>query len=67
MFGYAPNGYRLWDMASEKVLTSRDVKFDESTFPMKNLKDTLKPLIISTHEQYGEIKMIYSWVKMRSS
>ena len=54
-------------MASEKVLSSRDVKFGESTFPMKNLKDTLKPLIISTHEQYGEIKMIYSWVKMRSS
>ena len=56
MVGYAPNGYRLCDMASEKALTSRDVKFDEVTFPMKNLKDTLKPLIISTHEQEGEIK-----------
>ena len=33
MVGYAPNGYRLWNIMKQKIITSRDVKFDEESFP----------------------------------
>jgi len=32
MVGYGPNGYRLWNMDTRKLIYSRDVKFDESRF-----------------------------------
>ncbi|KAG7302945.1 hypothetical protein JYU34_012939 [Plutella xylostella] len=30
MVGYAPTGYRLWDPETNKIIISRDVRFDES-------------------------------------
>lgn len=35
MIGYAPTGYRLYDMGKNKIIVSRDVKFNESEFPFK--------------------------------
>lgn len=35
MIGYAPTGYRLYDMEKNKIIVSRDVKFNESEFPFK--------------------------------
>lgn len=54
--GYAPNGYRLWDMQARKVILARDVKFDENCFPYKGLvNESSEPKIIwSIHEQEGE-------------
>lgn len=36
MLGYAPTGYRLWDVKKEKIIISRDVEFDENKFYFKN-------------------------------
>ena len=36
MVGYAPNGYRLWDVKKNKIIVARDVKFDENNFWYKN-------------------------------
>lgn len=36
MLGYVPNGYRLWDVERQMVIYSRDVKFDENSFPFKS-------------------------------
>lgn len=35
MVGYAPTGYRLWSTERNKIIISRDVKFDESKFWFK--------------------------------
>ena len=36
--GYEPNvkGYRLWDPVSKKTLVSRDVRFEEDVYPMRD-------------------------------
>lgn len=57
MIGYAPNGYRLWDMQARKVRIARDVKFDEGTFPYSQLKPVENvPLVVNfPFEQEGEV------------
>lgn len=35
MMGYTNTGYRLWDTENNKIITSRDVKFNESSFYFK--------------------------------
>lgn len=35
MLGYAPTGYRLWNLKTRKMFVARDVKFDETSFPFK--------------------------------
>lgn len=41
MIGYAPMGYRLWDDDERKVVVSRDVIFDESSFPFSSSQPPL--------------------------
>lgn len=38
MLGYCPNRYRLWDLEENKLITGRDVVFDES----KTIKSSLR-------------------------
>lgn len=39
MVGYAPSGYRLWNEKTNKVIISRDVRFDEAHFYfMRNIQ-----------------------------
>lgn len=54
--GYAPNGYRLWDMENKKVILARDIKFDETCYPFKakEKQDVLPTTIKISHEQEGE-------------
>lgn len=33
MVGYAPKGYRLWDVGETRIVIARDVKFEEDSFP----------------------------------
>lgn len=59
MIGYAPNGYRLWDKKSRKIIIARDVKFDENLFPyadIENMKPEIDvPLLVRfPFEQEGE-------------
>lgn len=57
MIGYAPNGYRLWDMEKKKVITARDVKFDENDFPFAHVKNSNSSDVIviqRSYEQEGE-------------
>ena len=42
MVGYAPNGYRLWDIQNSKVIIARDAKFEESCFPYSFIQKELK-------------------------
>lgn len=39
MFGYATNGYRLWDLQTEEIIIRRDVVFDENRF-VSNIEST---------------------------
>lgn len=36
MIGYAPTGYRLFSLEKEKIIISRDVKFNENQFAFKD-------------------------------
>uniref|UniRef100_A0A1Y1L115 Retrovirus-related Pol polyprotein from transposon TNT 1-94 n=1 Tax=Photinus pyralis TaxID=7054 RepID=A0A1Y1L115_PHOPY len=36
MLGYAPTGYRLWNIALNKLIVARNVKFNEYNFEYKN-------------------------------
>lgn len=38
--GYAKNGYRLWDIDTKRVITSRNVRFDETTVKHEFLPST---------------------------
>ena len=60
MVGYAPNGYCLLNITKRKIITSRDVKFDEESFPYKSERTNPEPdnnylIITESHEQEGEI------------
>lgn len=48
MIGYAPNGYRLWNRRTRKVVIARDVRFDETCFPYASEKKDEKPLELVT-------------------
>lgn len=52
MVGYAPNGYRLWDRKSGRIVLARDVKFNETFFPYeKNREEHDKvPLVVVPYE-----------------
>ena len=39
--GYAPQGYRLWDLETEQIVIGRDIRFDESTM----FKDTIVNIV----------------------
>lgn len=57
MVGYAPNGYRLWDMEKQKVIIARDVKFEENMFPFMQLNNVILNDVVTVsrrHEQEGE-------------
>ena len=43
LVGYEPNskGYRLWDKSTHSIYLSRDVTFDESSFPTKTTETKL--------------------------
>lgn len=54
MVGYAPNGYRLWDLGERRIVIARDVMFKENFFPSVNdARDYAeeRPLI---YEEEGE-------------
>lgn len=36
MVGYAPTGYRLWNIRKEKIIIARDVEFNENIFVFKD-------------------------------
>lgn len=58
MLGYVPNGYKLWDQKDRRTFTSRDVKFDEGSFPFKEKTKSVKtvqPIIVKSLEQEGDI------------
>nr|XP_037873962.1 uncharacterized protein LOC101742499 [Bombyx mori]XP_037873963.1 uncharacterized protein LOC101742499 [Bombyx mori] len=39
LVGYSPNGYRLWDPTSNKVIVSRDVRIDETQLNYKETEE----------------------------
>lgn len=39
MIGYAPSGYRLWDIERRQLFIARDVKFNENCFPFAEIQD----------------------------
>jgi hypothetical protein len=45
LLSYLTNGkgYRLWDLASKKIVTSRDVSFENTSFPYKNITPSVLP------------------------
>lgn len=53
MVGYAPNGYRLWDMERRKVFTARDVKFDETHYPYKSTEESEKLNRVATQARWN--------------
>ena len=54
MVGYAQNGYRFM---KQKIITARDVKFDEVSFPYKSDKTNAEALF-QYHIQKFQIEMI---------
>ena len=56
--GYVPNGYKLWNMDANKIITARDVKFQEDSFPFKSLQK----MDVSTDSQ---IQIIYRVAHIR--
>ncbi|KXJ62562.1 hypothetical protein RP20_CCG018933 [Aedes albopictus] len=57
MVGYAPNGYRLWNKSTRRIVIARDVKFNEKYFPYAEdcEESGLEQLIVPmTYEQEGE-------------
>lgn len=56
MVGYAKNGYRLWNSISDKLISSRDVKFDETQIkykePQRETKDGGDEVRIYNEETY---------------
>lgn len=57
MVGYAPNGYRLWDRKSRRIVIARDVKFNETCFPYEKSPEKHEngPLVVVPYEQEWEV------------
>ena len=54
MVGYAANGYRLWNITKQYIITSRDVKFETYTSDKTNAEaDNYHLIITESHEQEG--------------
>ena len=55
MVGYVANGYRLWDPAKRKIITSRSVRFDETKLGIKETKTEDWKVTIDTSTPDDEI------------
>lgn len=51
LVGYCDNGYRLWDIKDDKIITSRDVKFDERPLRAQVKEDQNKVIFHIEEEQ----------------
>ena len=56
MMGYCPNGYRLWSIEKNKIILSRDVRFNEVSYPFmeKRKSDSPKEIVVCRMEQERE-------------
>lgn len=54
MVGYAKTGYKLWDPIKDRVITSRDVRFDETDTKYEKYKEVQKYYVYDDQGQQGE-------------
>lgn len=52
--GYAPNAYRLWDKNKMKIITARDVIFQEKRRVETESKNTKRLSLIQQNEENEE-------------